>query len=229
VHEPPFAETVARRLEIEPAPPMIRVLGYLAQADRLARERVPIVVKGHRVCGGAKANGSCREGGALWELYSTPNRDARLLGYLARVKALADERDVEPDWVLDLMRAKVYDVGARIFPGEGDEARLLSLVNLYEEGRFVSSEPGDSIAKRWGQAVCESLADRASALDSSLAFLRERAAPPNDTYTARAIETNERELALVDGDRKKNGCVNTPPVAAEPAPEAAEAPVAATP
>ena len=229
VHEHPFAETVARRLEIQPAPPMIRVLGYLAQADRLARERVPIVVKGHRVCGGAKASASCREGGALWELYSTPNRDARLLGYLARVKALADERDVEPEWVMDLMRAKVYDVGARVFPGDGDEARLLSLVNLYEEGRFVSSEPGDSIAKRWGQAACESLADRAAALDASLAFLRERAPDPNDTYTARAIESNERELALVDGDRKKNGCAATPPVAAEPPPDAAEAPVAATP
>ena len=214
VADHPFAESVARRLEFEPAPPMVRVIGYLGQADRLARERVPIVVAGHRACGGGKPKPACREGGALWELYSTPNRDARFLGYLARVRALADERDVEPGWVMDLMRAKVYDVGAPIFPGEGEEARLLSLVNLYEEGRFVSSEPGDSIAKRWGQAVCETLGDRASALGSSLAFLRERAADPNDTYTARAIESNERELALVDGDRRKNGCSEPPLVAA---------------
>jgi hypothetical protein len=216
VAENPFAEAVARRLEFEPAPPMIRVLGFIAQADRLARERVPIVKAGHRACGGAKRRDACREGGALWELYSTPNRDARLIGYLARVRALADERDVEPDWVLDLLRAKVYDVGAPIFPGEGEEARLLSLVSLYEEGRFVSSEPGDSIAKRWGQAVCESLADRAGALEGSLAFLRERATDPNDTYTARAIESGERELALLAGDRKKNGCSDPPSVAAAP-------------
>jgi hypothetical protein len=212
--EHPFAEAVARRLETEPAPPMVRVLGFLAQADRLARERVPIVTAGHRACGGGKPRESCREGGALWELYSTPNRDARLMGYLARVRALADEHDVEPEWVLSLLRAKVYDVGAPIFPGEGEEARLLPLVTLYDEGRFVSSEPGDSIAKRWGQAVCESLSDRATALEGSLTFLRERATDPNDTYTLRAIESNERELALLADDRKKHACSEPPMVAA---------------
>jgi hypothetical protein len=214
VADHPFAEAVARRLEYAPAPPMIRVLGYIAQADRLARERVPIVVAGHKACGGGKPKDSCREGGALWELYSTPNRDARLIGYLARVRALAEDRDVEPEWVMSLLRAKVFDVRAPIFPGEGEEARMLSLVSLYEDGRFVSSEPGDSIAKRWGQAVCESLADRATALEGSLTFLRERATDPNDTYTQRAIESNERELALVAGDRKKSGCSDPPLVAA---------------
>lgn len=201
----PFAEAVARRLEPEAAPPIVQVLRYLAQVERLARERVPIVLAGHRACAKGRARGACGEGGALWELYSTPNRDARMLGYMARVRALVEAREVEPEWVMDLMRAKSIDVGAPLSDGD-DASRRIDLTDLYYNARFVSSEPGDGIAMRWGLAVCESLARRAAALEDSLAFLRARAGGPGDDYTARAIEDRERELADVEAERDVAGC-----------------------
>jgi hypothetical protein len=187
---------------------MVQVLRYVTQIERLARERVPIVLAGHRACAGKRGE-ACGEGGALWELYSTPNRDARMLGYLARVRALADERDVEPDWVMDLMSAKAIDVGAPVGPGAGEAARRIDLAVLYRNARFVSSEPGDPIAQRWGLAVCESLAEQASALEASLAFLSGLAVDPGDDYTARALESRELELADVDAERKIAGCTGT--------------------
>jgi hypothetical protein len=205
----PFAEAVARRLAPEDAPAIVQVLRYSAQVERLARERVPIVLAGHRACARGRAAGSCAEGGPLWELYSTPNRDARMLGYLARIRALVEAREVEPEWVMDLLSAKAIDVGAPIGgEGEGEDARRLDLEDLYQGARFVSSEPGDEIAKRWGRAVCESLADRAAALEASLAFLRERSGQPGDDYTSRAVESRELELADVEGERRIARCTN---------------------
>jgi len=202
----PYAEAVARRLEPEAAPPIVQVLRYLAQVERLARERVPIVLAGHRACAKGRSRGACREGGALWELYSTPNRDARMLGYMARVRALVEAREVEPEWVLDLMRAKSIDVGAPVADGDADRSTRIDLTDLYYNARFVSSEPGDGIAMRWGRAVCESLAERAAALEESLAFLRARSGEPGDDYAAQAIEARERELADVEADRGVAGC-----------------------
>jgi hypothetical protein len=212
-HGVAFAEAVARRFSQEEASPMVQVLRYVAQVDRLARERVPIVLAGHRACAGKRGE-ACGEGGALWELYSTPNRDARMLGYLARVRALAEGEDVEPEWVMDLMSAKAIDVGAPVGEGSGEAAQRIDLALLYRNARFVSSEPGDPIAQRWGLAICDSLAEHASALEESLAFLGERATDPNDGYTARALESRELELADVDAERKIAGC----PVAATAAP-----------
>ena len=200
-----LAEFVARRLAPEDAPPIVQVLRYLAQAERLARERVPIVLAGHRACAHARGSEACGEGGALWELYSTPNRDARMLGYLARVRALVDARDVEPEWVMELLAAKAIDVGAPVLPGSADASRI-DLTDLYRNARFVSSEPGDTIEKRWGLAVCESLADRAAALEESLAFLRARAGEPGDGYTARAVESRELELGDVESERRVADC-----------------------
>lgn len=203
----PYAESVARRLEPEPAPPIVQALRFLAQAERLARERVPIVLAGHRACANTGDNGACREGGALWELYSTPNRDARMLGYMARVRALVEGREVEPEWVLDLMRAKSIDVGAPVAAGDSDAASRIDLTDLYYNARFVSSEPGDDIAMRWGRAACESLERRADALEGSLEFLRARAAEPGDPdYTTRAIEQRELELKDIDAERRVAGC-----------------------
>jgi hypothetical protein len=202
----PYAESVARRLEPEQAPPIVQALRYLAQVERLARERVPIVLAGHRACAKTGDNGACREGGALWELYSTPNRDARMLGYLARVRALVEAREVEPEWVLDLMRAKGIDVGAPLGDGDPDAARRIDLTDLYYNARFVSSEPGDEIAMRWGRAVCETLAERVAALEESLAFLRARAGAPGDDYTAQAIEDRELELSDLEEERRIAGC-----------------------
>jgi hypothetical protein len=200
---------------------MVQALRYIAQADRLARERVPIVLAGRRAC--AKRSESCREGGSLWELYATPNRDARMLGYLQRVRSLADERAVEPDWVLDLLQARAIDVGVPLAGARpGADPRRIDLTDLYLNARFVSSEPGDPIEKRWGRAVCDSLADHAAALEASLDFLRERATDPSDDYTARAIEGRERELQLVANDRTAAGC-EAPPVSEGPPPEAADA------
>jgi hypothetical protein len=213
----PFAESVARRLEPEQAPPIVQVLRYMAQVERLARERVPIVLAGYRACAKSGDNGACREGGALWELYSTPNRDARMLGYLARVRALVEAREVEPEWVLDLMRAKGIDVGAPLEEGDSEAARRIDLTDLYYNARFVSSEPGDEITKRWGRAVCESLGDRIAAIEASLAFLRERSSRAGDDYAADAIESRELELAELEEEREVAGCAqrqtaNTTPI-----------------
>lgn len=218
-----FARAVAERLAPDPVPPDRQFLRYAQQAERLARERVKIVVAGHRACAGAPAR--CREGSPLWELYSTPNRDARMLGYLARVRELVEGGRVERAWAYDVMRAKVIPLGTTLDGGGApsrdvragpDRAAQMDLLELYESAEHVSSEPGDPIARRWGRAPCDSLATRAAALEESLAFLASAAGDAPGGYALRAAELRERELERVQGERRQRGCATPPEVAAPP-------------
>jgi hypothetical protein len=210
-----FAAAVAERLDPLPAPPMRQALRFVAQAERLARERVAIVQTGASACGRAPAR--CGEGSDLWELHSTPNRDARMLGYLARVRALVEGGQVEREWVREVMRVHTIQI---------TPARRMSLLDLYENARYVSSEPADTVEKRWGLAACDSLDDRASALEQSIAFLRQQLPPvaagtlgtsgapgDGDGYVGRAIEHRERELAALAKERLTRGCGPGPPLA----------------
>ena len=213
-----FARAVAERLAPDPVPPDRQFLRYVEQAERLARERVPIVLDGHATC--ANAPGRCAEGTPLWELYSTPNRDARMLGYLARVRELVDGGLVDRAFAFEVMRAKGIEVGATLDgaaePPTGghagpDRGERIDLLELYENAEHVSSEPGDPLEKRWGRAACASLADRAAALEESIAFLASNQSEAPDEYAARAVELRRRELDAVQGELRAEGCAPPPP------------------
>lgn len=213
-----FARAVAERLAPDPVPPSRQFLKYVEQADRLARERVSIVLEGHRACSGAP--GRCGEGSALWELYSTPNRDARMLGYLARARELVEGGLVDRAYAFDVMRAKGIEVGARLAgagepPTAGragpDRGERIDLLELYENAAHVSSEPADPLTQRWGLAACASLAERAAALEGSLAFLASHQGAAPDAYAVRALELRRLELDAVHGELRAEGCAPPPP------------------
>jgi hypothetical protein len=209
-----FALAVAERLAPEPAPPDRQFLKYAEQAERLARERVPIVLAGHRAC--SKAPARCKEGSGLWELYSTPNRDARMLGFLARVRELVEGGRVDRTWAFDVMRSKGIEIGATLdgardaavgVRGGPDRGQRIDLLELYEHADLVSSEPADPIEQRWGRAACATLAERAAAVEESIAFLRSNQSEAPDDYAVRAVELRQRELDAIDGDRRAKGCL----------------------
>jgi hypothetical protein len=232
-----FARAVAERLASDPVPPDRQLLKFTEQAERLARERVPIVLAGHRAC--AKTPKRCSEGTPLWELHSTPNRDARMLGFLARVRELVDSGNVDREWAYEVLRAKGIDVGATL-DGAGepthavhagpDRGTRIDLLELYENAAHVSSEPGDPMEKRWGRAACASLADRAAALMDSISFLASSESEAPDEYAVRAVELRQRELDAVRGELRAKGCAGAPPVGAPPPADDAPLPaVGATP
>ncbi len=210
-----FAGAVAERLAPDPVPPTRQALKFAAQAERLARERVPIVAAGARACAGARDR--CAEGTGLWELHSTPNRDARMLGYLARVRDLVEAGEVDRGWVLEVMRVHGIEIAA---------GRRITLLDLYENASYVSSEPSDPLEKRWGLAACDSIGDRVGALERSIEFLRDQdqaGAEASDAYVAQAIEHRERELVLLAEERLSEGCPATPPAVSAPPPREASA------
>jgi hypothetical protein len=219
-----FARAVAERLQPDPVPPERQLLKYVEQAERLARERVPIVLAGHRACAGRR--GRCGEGSDLWELHSTPNRDARMLGYLARVRELVEGERVDRAFAYDVLATRTLDVGVRL-GGEGeapvgvragpDRGDQIDLLELYENADHVSSEPADPIEKRWGRAACASLADRAAALEASIAFLASVGSEAPDDYAVRALQLRRRELDAVLAARRARGCVPAADVATPPA------------
>jgi hypothetical protein len=217
-----FARAVAERLAPEPVPPDRQFLKYVEQAERLARERVPIVLAGHHAC--VRAPRRCGEGTDLWELYSTPNRDARMLGYLARVRELVEGGRVDRSYAFEVMRAKGIEVGIRL-RGEGeplrgvrggpDRGERIDLLELYENAEHVSSEPADPVEQRWGRAACTSLAGRAAALEESISFLASSHGETPDGYARRAVELRQRELDAVQGAQRARGCL-PPDVSATP-------------
>jgi hypothetical protein len=134
---------------------MEKVLKHTVQ---YVRERIPIILEGHQRC----QKGKCPEGSDLWEVYSTPNRDGRIILLMDHLHHLIELNHLDPGAIKEMMEG----ISIRIRPGQS-----ITFYHLYHNYLWLSPHPEDSIEARWGLKKCNIILSRLRSAENSINFI----------------------------------------------------------
>jgi hypothetical protein len=137
--EPVFAKGIFKRLHKADPNPAIQFASTLNDVVSRLKVRVEIVEKGFKAC----APNRCASDSAEYDEWSTPHRDQAIRDAFDAAMRVRNEN---PKEVEALWKARQKEVVVTI---EGHALDLMTL-NYYFQSSTISSDPNDSILKRWG-------------------------------------------------------------------------------
>jgi hypothetical protein len=192
-----FDMAVARRIDPKKYDPAKKAALIINSIYHYLQVRVPLVQAGFRHC----RQGSCKEGSYLWEIYSTPGRDDMIafeIGHL--LKLIKDNR-------LDKSSIDKTMEGMPISIGDGLTVTLKYIVHNY---RWLSHDPGDSIAARWGLRKCNMIRDRMKNTLDDLNFVVKRYRSTHPEFADYHRQRYLNVLRQLQKDGQKNTCSDLP-------------------
>jgi hypothetical protein len=191
-----FLEAIAKHIdpkEYDPKEKVDKIIGTLAGR---VNERVPVVRAGNRKCREMK----CPEGSLKWELYSTPNRDEYIDITINHLEEIMSEHHLDREAVLDKLA---------VIPVQIDDGRVISLRYVFENYRWLSSDPGATIDARWGIDKCGMIAGELKSARESIAFIRKRYSATDPAFAERSISTRQKIVDELIEERRKSACTTT--------------------
>ena len=193
-----FVEAVAKRIDPVAYHPRDKMEKVLEHTVQYVRERIPIVLEGYQRC----RKGKCPEGSDSWEVYSTPNRDGRIILLMDHLRHLIEFNRLDEDAIKEMMEG----IPIRIQPSQS-----VTFYHLYRNYLWLSPQPEDSIEARWGLKKCDIILSRIRSTDNSIAFI-ERTYRKADPHYADFSAQQQREIArrLVEEWAKSECKILTP-------------------
>lgn len=192
-----FHEAVARRIDPAPYSPTAKARLILASIHRYLRERVALVRAGYRHCQRA----DCREGSALWEVYSTPSRDAMIAFEIEQMMKIVSANGLDMEAFKARMEGLTLDI---------DEGQSVSVNHVVENYRWLSSEPWEPIAMRWGLGKCEMIRRRMLESLHSLDFVERRYRAIDPAFADSGRRGHLRDLGWLQEEGEAAGCTGLP-------------------
>ncbi len=192
-----FDMAVARRIDPKQYDPSKKAALIIHSIYRYLLERVPLVQAGYRHC----RQGRCKEGSYLWEVYSTPGRDDMISFEIEHLlKLIKDNR-------LDRTSIDKTMEGMPISLGGGLTVTLKYVVQNY---RWLSHDPEDSIAARWGLRKCDMIRDRMENTLGDLNFIEKRYRTTDPEFADYHRKRYLNTLKLLQKEGAKNTCSDLP-------------------
>jgi hypothetical protein len=188
-----FVEAVAKRIDpidYNPWDKMEKVLEYTVQ---YVRERIPIVLEGYQRC----QKGKCPESSDLWEIYSTPNRDGRIILLMDYLHRLIELNDLDQDAVKEMMEG----ISIRIQKGQS-----VTFYHLYQNYLWISPQPEDSIEARWGLKKCEMIFSQIRTAKDSIVFIERTYRKKDPTYADFSGRQQQKILERLFEEWYKSEC-----------------------
>jgi hypothetical protein len=187
-----FVEAVAKRIDPIDYNPWDKMEKVLKHTVQYVRERIPIVLEGYQRC----QRGKCPEGSDLWETYSTPNRDGRIILLMDHLHHLIELNHLDQDAIKEMMEG----ISIRIQTGQS-----VTFYHLYQNYLWLSPHPEDSIEARWGLKKCEIILSRLRSSENSMIFIERTYRKTDPKYADFSVQ-QEREITrrLIDEWAKSN-------------------------
>lgn len=188
-----FVEAVAKRIDpidYNPWDKMQKVLEYTVQ---YVRERVPIVLEGYRRC----QKGKCPESSDLWEIYSTPNRDGRIILLMDHLHHLIEMNNLDQEAVKEMMEG----ISIRIQTGQS-----VTFYHLYQNYLWLSPHPEDSIEARWGLKKCDIILSQLKSAENSIVFIEKTYRKKDPKYADFCIRQQQEITRRLIGEWAKSSC-----------------------
>ncbi len=188
-----FVEAVAKRIDpadYNPQDKMEKVLEYTVQ---YVRERIPIVLEGYQRC----QKGKCPEGSTLWEIYSTPNRDGRIILLMDHLHHLIELNHFDQDAIKEMMEG----ISIRFQKGQS-----VTFYHLYQNYLWLSPHPEDSIEARWGLKKCDMILSQLRSAEKSIAFIEKTYRKRDPQYADFCIRQQKEITRRLIGEWAKSSC-----------------------
>jgi hypothetical protein len=192
-----FVEAVSKRIDTndyDPWDKMEKVLDFTVQ---YIRERVPIVLEGHRRCQKRK----CPEGSDLWEIHSTSNRDGRIILLMDHLRHLIEMNGLDQDSLREMMEGISIQI---------QEGQTITFYHLYENYLWLSPHPEDSIATRWGLKKCEMILSQIRSAQNSIAFVEKTYRKRDPKYADFSIRQQQEITRRLIEEWDKSECKAPP-------------------
>ena len=188
-----FVEAVAKRIDptdYDPWSKMEKVLDYTVH---YLRERVLIVLEGYQRC----RKGRCPEGSTLWEIYSTPNRDGRIILLMDHLHHLVESNGLDKDVVKEMMEG----FSIRIQKGQS-----VTFYHLYQNYPWLSSHPEDSIEARWGLRKCEMILSQLRSTQNSIDFIERTYRKKDPKYADFSVQQQQEIIRRLVEEWNRSQC-----------------------
>ncbi len=188
-----FADAVAKKIDpthYTPAEKLTRVMGT---TTRLLKERVPIVLEGHKDC----LNGDCPEGSEWWEVQNTMGRDETIVLLMDHLSQIIESNRLDREKTIKMMESISIDIS---------KDRSVTFYHLYQSHLWLSSHPGDSIEARWGLKKCEMIHAQTGAANASIAFIEKNYRKRDPKYADFSIWQQQRLLRRLNEEWTKAEC-----------------------
>jgi hypothetical protein len=153
-----FVEAVAKRIDPTDYDPRDKMEKVLDNTVQYVNERVPIVLAGFQRC----HNGGCPEGSALWEIYSTPGRDGRIILLMDHLHHLLELNNLDNDAIKEMMGGISIPIRKGL---------SVTFYHLYQNYLWLSPQPEDSIEARWGLKKCEMIVSHLRSAHHAMDFI----------------------------------------------------------
>ncbi|MGB5216654.1 MAG: hypothetical protein WBN66_00005 [Smithella sp.] len=190
-----YIESVAKRIDPKIYDPRDKINRLLDVFIRQLKDRIPVVLKGREQCYEKR----CPEGSPLWELYSTPGRDEYIYVMISHIKEIIKKNNLIHENVL----GKMAGVRLQIAPH-----RVVTAEQVFQNAVWMSSDPEDTIANRWGLDKCSIIERRIKKAQDTIAFIKETYDTINPRLAERLITVRQTIVNDMTEEKKKSNCTD---------------------
>jgi len=189
-----YLEAVARRIDPQVYDPNQKIEKVINTLTGRLNERIPVVLDGNKKCHGNR----CPEGSRFWEIYSTPDRDEFITVMLDHLEEIIRKNHLDRDAILD----KMAKIRLQISPG-----RFTTLQYIFQNSKWMSSDPEATIDMRWGLDKCSIIAMHLKSARESISFIKEKYGKTDPHFAERSVWTQQKIVDQMTSESKGNNCV----------------------
>jgi hypothetical protein len=188
-----YLEAVAKRIDPKVYDPNEKTEKIINTLTRRLNERIPIVLDGNKKCHEIQ----CPEGSRFWEIYSTPVRDEFIGVMLDYLEEIIRKYHLDRDAILD----KMAKIRLEISPD-----RFVTLQHVFQNSKWMSSDPQATIEARWGLDKCSIIAIHLKSARESISFIQKKYGKTDPHFAERSIWTQQKTVDEMTKEGQKNNC-----------------------
>lgn len=188
-----YIDAVAKRIAPSNFDPNERVERLISNISSYLKERIPIVLEGHKRCKVKR----CPEGSELWEIYSTPGRDGFIIIMMDHLNQFIKSNNLDEIKVREKMESILLPIS---------EDKSVSFYYIYQNYLWLSSHPEDSIEERWGLRKCDMIIKQINDTKKSISFIEKTYRKRDPKYADFSRHQQEEILKRLREEWEKSKC-----------------------
>ncbi len=190
-----YLEAIAKRIDPKIYDPEDKTEKIINSLTRRLNERIPVVLEGYKACRKIR----CPEESRIWEVYSTPGRDEFISVIMDHLNELIDKNELDRGAILD----KMTQIRLQITPD-----RSVTLQHVFQNFRWLSSDPEATIEARWGLDKCGMIATQMKGALESISFIRKKYGKTDPVFAERTTWTQQKIVDEMIRESEQNYCAN---------------------
>ncbi len=188
-----YFEAVEKRIDPKIYDPSEKTEKIINTLTRRLNERIPVVLDGHKKCHEIK----CPEGSRFWEIYSTLDRDEFIGVMIDHLEEIIGKNHLDRNSILD----KMDKIRLQISPD-----RSVNLQHVFQNFKWMSSDPGATVEARWGLDKCGIIAIHLKDARESISFIQKKYGKTDPRFAERETWSQQKIVDEMTKESRKNNC-----------------------